>query len=484
MPDRNRWTVLAVVLTGFFMILLDGTIMNVAIPAVQRSLHAGYPAAQWMLSGYALAYGLVLIPAGRLGDQIGHRRMFVVGMAGFTVASLLCSTASTADQIIGWRVLQGVTAGMMNPAILAMIQAAFPPEVRGRAFTWYGAVAGIASAAGPVLGGVLIGADVWGLAWRSIFLLNVPIGVVALVAAGRVLPEHRARGGGTDPVGVVLLAVALLLLEFPLIQGYGQGWPWSSSVLLVAAVPVSAGFVRWETRTRRTPLVDVALFRDRVFGAGVAIVVCQFVCFASLQFALSAYLQLGLGASPVAGGLALLPFAVGTFVGSSVSDRAVRRFGRHALHAGATLLAVGTAGTIAAVHLLGTRVDGPWLAPGTFVAGAGALLLGAPIIGVILHEVTLDDAGSAGGVVATAQRLGQALGVAIVGTALFATLPAGAATRAPGSLPAAYTAAIQVAALFCLAAAVATGLLVFLLPTPNSRRTSPGSRSARPSATP
>lgn len=475
---------LAVVLTGFFMILLDGTIMNVAVPALQQDLHAGYAAAQWMLSGYALAYGLVLIPAGRLGDQIGHRRMFVIGMAGFTIASLLCSTASTADQIIGWRVLQGVAAGVLNPAVLAMIQTAFPPEARGRAFTWYGAVAGIASAVGPVLGGVLIGADVWGLTWRSIFLLNVPIGVVALVAAGRVLPEHRARrGGGTDPVGVVLLAAALLLLEFPLIQGYGQGWPWWSFVLLVAAVPVLAGFVRWEARTPRTALVNVALFGDRVFGAGVGIVVCQFVCFASLQFALSAYLQLGLGASPVAGGLALLPFAVGTFVGSSVSDRAVRRFGRHAPHAGAALLTVGTAGTIAAIHLLGTRVDGAWLAPGTFVAGAGALLLGAPIIGVILNEVTLDDAGSAGGVVATAQRFGQALGVALVGTALFATLPAGAAARAPGSLPGAYTTAIQVAALFCLAAAVATCLLIFLLPAP-SRRTGPGKRSARPARTP
>ncbi|HEX5118841.1 MAG TPA: MFS transporter [Pseudonocardiaceae bacterium] len=484
MPDRNRWAVLAVVLAGFFMILLDGTIMNVAIPAVQQNLHAGYPAAQWMLSGYALAYGLVLIPAGRLGDHVGHRRMFVLGLAGFTVASLSCSTASTAEQLIGWRVLQGVAAGTMNPAILAMIQAAFPPDVRGRAFSWYGAVAGIASAAGPVLGGILIGADMWGLAWRSIFLLNVPIGVVALVAAVRILPERRAGRGGIDPVGVVLLAVALLLLEFPLIQGYGQGWPWWSFVLLVAAVPALAGFVRWEARTRRTPLVNVRLFGDRVFGAGVAIVVCQFVCFASLQFALSAYLQLGLGASPVAGGLALLPFAVGTFVGSSISDRAVRRFGRHALHAGAVLLTVGTAGTIAAVRLLGSRVDGAWLAPGTFLAGAGALLLGAPIIGVILNEVTLDDAGSAGGVVATAQRFGQALGVAIVGTALFATLPAGAAARAPGSLPAAYTTAIQVAALFCLAAAVATCLLIFLLPAPNSRRAAPVAESARPSRTP
>lgn len=470
----NRWAVLAVVLTGFFMILLDGTIMNVAIPPLQQSLHAGYAAAQWLMSGYALAYGLVLIPAGRLGDHVGHRRMFLMGLIGFTVASLLCSTAVTSGEIIGWRVLQGVAAGTMNPAILAMIQAAFPPDVRGRAFTWYGATAGVASAAGPVLGGLLIGADLFGLTWRTIFLLNVPIGVVALIAAMRILPERKTSGGGsTDPMGIGLLAAALLLVEFPLIQGYGQGWPWWSFALLVLAVPALFAFVRWEIHrgnAGRTQLINVRLFRDRVFGAGVGIVVCQFVAFASLQFALSAFLQLGLGVSPVVGGLALLPFAVGTFVGSSISDIMVRRIGRRALHTGAALLSIGTAGTILTIHLLGTGVGALWLAPATFLAGMGALLLGAPIIGIILNEVTLDDAGSAGGVVATAQRFGQAFGVAIVGTALFASLPANAATRAPGSLPADYTTAIQIASLYCLGAAIATYLLIFLLPGPRSAR--------------
>lgn len=469
---RNPWPVLAVVLAGFFMILLDGTIMNVAIPALQQSLHSGYDAAQWMMSGYALAYGLVLIPAGRLGDHVGHKRMFVVGLAGFTVASVLCSISADAGQIIGWRVLQGVAAGTMNPAILAVIQETFRPQERGRAFTWYGATAGVASAAGPVLGGLLIGADLWDLSWRTIFLLNVPIGVVALVAAVRILPEQRGeRRRSTDPVGVALLAIALLLLEFPLIQGYGQGWPWWGFVLLAAAVPALVCFVRWEVRrirARRTPLISVRQFRDRVFSAGVGIVVCQFVSFASMQFALSAYLQLGLGVSPVAAGLALLPFAVGTFIGSSVSDIAVRRFHRRALHAGAALLTIGSAGTIVTIHLLGTRVDGLLLAPATLLAGMGALLLGAPIIGIILNEVTLDDAGSAGGVVASAQRFGQALGVAIVGTALFAALPAGAPSLPAGRLAGDYTAAIQIAALYCVGAAVVTYLLIFLLPRKSS----------------
>lgn len=466
-PEHGRWAVLAVVMLGFFMILLDGTIMNVAIPPLQQDLSASYGQAQWMMSGYALAYGLLLIPAGRLGDRLGHKGLFIAGLAGFTLASILCGTAGSAGQIVAWRAVQGVMAGLMNPAILALIHAAFPAAERGRAFVWYGATAGVASALGPVLGGLLISWNLGGWGWRPIFLLNVPIGIVALVAAAGVLPSSRGRGGSVDLVGTVLLTLALMLVIYPLIQGYNAGWPAWTFVALAASVPALAAFAGWQVRRLRRgvpPLIDVRLFRTRSFAAGVGITLGLFVSFASLQFALSVYLQLGLGASEVAAALALLPFAVGTFIGSSVSDRAVRRLGRRALHLGAGFLFLGIAGVIVIVHYAGVRVDALWLAPATLVAGIGAMLLGAPIINVILADVTGEDAGSVGGVVATAQRVGHALGIAIVGTALFAVLPRGAQHAANGALPHAYTDAIQIACLCCLGSALVTFLLVFLLP--------------------
>ncbi|HEX6472306.1 MAG TPA: MFS transporter [Streptosporangiaceae bacterium] len=465
-PDHGRWAVLAVVMIGFFMILLDGTIMNVAIPPLQQDLSATYSEAQWMMSGYALAYGLLLIPAGRLGDRLGHKRLFLAGLAGFTLASILCGTAGSAGQVVAWRVVQGGTAGLMNPAILAMIHAVFPPAERGRAFVWYGATAGVAAALGPVLGGLLISWDLGGWGWRPIFLLNVPIGLVALAAAAAVLPASRGRGGSVDPVGTVLLTLALMLVIYPLIQGYNVGWPAWTFVCLAAFVPALAAFVAWQVRRLRrgvAPLIDIRLFRMRSFAAGVGVTLGLFVSFASLQFALSVYLQLGLGASAIVAALALLPFAVGTFIGSSVSDRAVRRLGRRALHLGAGLLFAGTAGVIATIHYVGVDVDALWLAPDTLVAGIGAMLLGAPIINIILTDVPGQDAGSVGGVIATAQRVGHALGIAIVGTALFAVLPRGAQHAADGTLPHAYTRAVQIACLYCLGSALVTFLLVFLL---------------------
>lgn len=465
--DRARWVVLGVVLSGFFMILLDGTIMNVAIPVLQQDLGSDYAAAQWMMSGYALAFGLMLIPAGRLGERFGHRRVFIAGLALFTLASLLCATAGDGAQIVGWRVLQGVAAGAMNPAVLALLQTTFAPAERGRAMVFYGAAAGTAAALGPVLGGVLIAADLGGWSWRPIFLLNVPIGIVLLVLAARVLPSARGRGGSLDPVGIALLSATLLLLTYPLIQGYEQGWPPWVAVSLAASAGALAAFVGWQRRRLRTgavPLIDVRLFGYRSFAAGAGVTVFQLGAFASLQFALSAYLQLGLGRSALDAGFALLPFAVGTVVGSALSHRVYRRLGRPALHLGSVLLAAGTAGVVLTVRLAGTGTDALFLAPATLVAGIGAMLLGAPLIAVALADVPTESAGTAGGLLACAQRIGHALGVAVVGTVLFGALPAGSQSAPNGSLASAYTTAVQLAGLACLGAAVVTFLLVYLLP--------------------
>jgi MFS family permease len=287
--------VLAVVLVGAFMILLDATIVNVAVPSIQRSLHASYSAVEWMVSGYALAYGLLLIPAGRLGDRIGHKQTYLAGLAGFTVASLLCGISASPGELVAWRVVQGAMAGLMNPPILALIQAVFPPRERGRAYGLYGAVAGVATALGPLAGGLLIAWNLHGWDWRPVFGVNVPIGVVGMAAAIRLVPQLRGKPDRLDVVGTALVSAAMLLVTYPLIQGQQAGWPAWTFACLGAAAAALAGFGRWELRMRRrgrTPLVDVTLLGNRSFAAGIGVSLVYFAGFIGLLFALSLYFQI------------------------------------------------------------------------------------------------------------------------------------------------------------------------------------------------
>lgn len=461
----NRWLALAVVLTGAFLILLASTIVNVAVPTIQRDVGATYAAVQWIVGGYALAYGLLLIPAGRLGDRYGYRRVFLVGLGGFALASLLSAAAPGPWALVGWQVVAGAMAGVMNPQILAVIQVAFPPQERGRAFGMYGAVAGVAVAAGPLLGGLLIQWDPWGLSWRPVFLLNVIVGVVAFVAALRLLPESRGRGGSLDAVGVALVSAAFLLLTFPLVQGRAAGWPPWAFLCLGASVPALAGFVLWERRLARLgrdPLVDVGLFGNRAFAAGTGISLSYFAGFIGLVFVLSLYLQIGLGRSALATGLILLPFAAGSIVGASFSDRVSDRLGRWVLLLGSGLVLVGVAGVIAAVRLAGDAVTGTGLLFPLLVAGVGSGLVISPNVDVVLSAVPWQQAGSASGVLNAAQRLGNALGVAVVGLVLFGALQRGGGEWSP---------AVQLAALCAGGAVLVSFLLVFLLP---ARKPDPG----------
>lgn len=456
-PDGNRWLTLAVVLTGAFLILLASTIVNVAVPTVRADLGASYASVQWIVGGYALAYGLLLIPAGRLGDRFGYKRLFLVGLGGFALASLLSATAASPAALVGWQVAAGAMAGVMNPQILAVIQAVFPPQERGRAFGMYGAVAGIAVAAGPLLGGLLIQWDAWGLSWRPVFLLNVLVGVVAFAAALWLLPDSSGRGGSLDPVGVALVSSAFLLLTFPLVQGRAAGWPPWAFLCLAASVPALVGFVLWEgrrIRRGRDPLVDVRLFGNRAFAAGTGISLSYFAGFIGLVFVLSLYLQIGLERSALATGLILLPFAAGSIVGASFSDRVATRLGRWVLLLGSGLVLVGIAGVIAAVRLAGDAATGVELLPSLLVAGIGSGFVISPNVDIVLSAVPWQQAGSASGVLNAAQRLGNALGVAVVGLVLFGTL------RGGGD----WSPAVQLAALCAGGAVFVSFLLVFLLP--------------------
>ena len=451
----NRMAVLACVLTGAFMILLDATIVNVAVPAIERNLHASYSAVEWVVSGYALAYGLLLIPAGRLGDRVGHKKTYLAGLAGFTIASVLCGTAGSPAELIAWRVLQGAMAGFLNPPILAVIQSVFPARERGRAYGLYGAVAGLATALGPLAGGLLIAWNLHGWDWRPVFLVNLPVGAIGLVAAVRLVPESRgqeaspaasadasgeasAANNSFDLTGAGLVSAAMLLITFPLIQGQSSGWPPWTFACLGAAAPVLAGFAWWEWRAIRrgqTPLVDIRLFRNRSFAAGTGVSLAYFAGFIGLLFVLSLYLQIGLGWSALHAGLAILPFAAGTFVGGAVSDQLARRLGRGVLLAGAAIVAVCTAAVILIIHQQGAAVSGLALLPALLIGGVGSGLVIAPSVDVVLSGVSWQDAGSASGVLGASQRLGQAIGIAVAGVALFGSLAAGAPHAAARAAP-------------------------------------------------
>lgn len=473
-PDvPNRMTILVVILVGGFMILLDATIVNVAVPTIQRNLHASYGAIEWIVSGYALAYGLLLIPGGRLGDRIGHKKTYLIGLAGFTAASVLCGISASPGELVAWRVVQGAMAGIMNPPILAIIQAIFPSAERGKAFGFYGAVAGLATALGPLAGGLLIAWNLNGWDWRPVFLVNLPIGIAGLAAALRIVPESRGKPDSFDLAGIALVSAAMLLITYPLIEGQGAGWPPWTFACMASALPVLALFAWWETwlaKHQRTPLVNISLFANRSFAAGVGMSLVYFAGFIGLLFVLSLYLQIGLGWSALHAGVTILPFAVGTFAGAAFSDSIARRLGRGVLLIGSNIVAAATLAIIGVIHAEGAGVSGDALLPALLIGGIGSGMVIAPTVEIVLSGVPWQDAGSASGVLNASQRLGQAIGVAVVGVALFASLPAAAPHAAPRgavsqqALASAFTHATQIAALYALGAMVLTALLVLLLP--------------------
>jgi EmrB/QacA subfamily drug resistance transporter len=461
--DPRRWWALGAVLTGAFMILLDGTIINVAVPVIKTDLSASYAGIEWVISGYVLAYGLLLIPAGRVGDRFGHRAVLLAGMAGFVIMSSLCATAHSPTQLVVYRVLQGAMAGVLNPQVLAVIQLGFPDQERGRAYGIYGAVSGIGVALGPVLGGALIQANIDGSSWRPIFLINVPVGIVAIGMTLRLVKETRGRAGSLDPLGILLICAAVLLVSVPLIQGQADGWPAWTWICFGAAAVTLAAFVGWEKRTARrgsSPLIDVNLFRNRAFSAGVGLGLAYFAGFISLFFLLSLLLQSGLHKSALTAGLIILPFALGTFFGAAVSDGFAKRLGRGVLALGAAMVAVGIAATIAVLRARGASLLGWELIAPLGFGGLGSGLIIAPNVSLVLEHVPWQDAGAASGILNTAQRIGQALGVAIVGAVLASQL----ARHSALSAPAHYSRAVQVASLYCLGLVVVALALVFVIP--------------------
>ncbi|GAA3700335.1 MFS transporter [Nonomuraea antimicrobica] len=446
----TRRRALAVCLVAAFMTGLDVSIVNVALPSIRQGLHATDDGLQWILSGYALTFGLLLIPAGRLGDARSRRTVFLWGVAFFTLSSATCGFAGEMNTLIVSRLVQGMAAGMLNPQVSGLIQQMFQGYERGRAFGALGATIGVSTAAGPLIGGALVtvfGAD---HGWRWVFLVNLPIGLVLLPLAWRVLPRpqlvHR-RHESMDPVGVLLLGVGVAGLLLPFIQR--NQWEGNAKWLLIpAALTVLAGFVTWERLYRREPLVNLSLFRKRSYRLGTAIALFYFAGFTGIFFIFTLYLQSGHGYSALMAGLAITPFALGSASAAAVGGHLVSRFGRRLVAVGLTMVIVGLLATMVATELVPGRAAGLATALPLLVAGMGSGLVISPNQAITLSEVPPAGGGSAAGVLQTGQRLGSAIGIAAAGTTFFGSLGGGWAVAFRHGL-------VVVVASVCLALAAA-----------------------------
>lgn len=418
---------LAIVLSAIYMQMLDTTITLVATPAIQADLGASFGSIQLVVAGYSLAFAVVLITSGRLGDIIGRKRMFMIGMAGFTLASALCGAAPNASFLVAARVFQGLCSGLMFPQVLSIIQVSFSDEDKPKAFNLYGASIGLATVTGPVLGGFLTDLDIFGLGWRSIFYINVPIGLWALTASAMKLRESTAPNARRlDLWGASISAVGVFLLVLPLVIGREHGWPLWCFALLAASVPVLALFAWYEVRLTgkpgASPVAPASLFRERSFTFGLMSLLFFFTGIASFFFTLFLTLQVGFSYSPLSAGAVTFFFAFMIAVASARSSEVVKRIGTSVLLVGTALLVVAMVGVLLTVAYVGPDLHAYQLIPIFLVGGAGAGLFLAPCTSIILAGIKSGDVGAASGMLATIQQVGLALGIAVIGIIFFGLL--------------------------------------------------------------
>ena len=414
-------------LVGVLLPLIDFFIVNVALPTMRTDLHASEAMLELVVSGYSTAYAVLLVLGGRLGDALGRRRLFMIGMTLFTLTSLLCGLAPNATGLVIARVLQGASAAMMVPQTLSTIQATGDPASRSRALGWFGATAGLAAVAGQLLGGVLVSADIAGTGWRAIFFVNVPVGIIGLALAGRFIPETKAqRYHHIDVTGTVLLGATLVSVLLPLTEGRALGWPIWSIVLLIAAPILLAVFVVAERKLEHrggSPLVPLSILQHRSMRRGLLLMVPFMATFSAFMFIYALTFQGVLGFSPIKAGLAMAPLAV-TFLGTSLATTPlVARYGRAVIGAGAAIQLVGLVTLMLTLLAWWPGLSVLDLAPGLAIMGAGQGLVMSPLMRVVLSDVPVESAGAGSGVLTTTQQTALALGVATIGGAYLSLSP-------------------------------------------------------------
>ncbi|GAA4828918.1 MFS transporter [Luteimicrobium xylanilyticum] len=458
------WRALPVLLAGTFLVVLDFFGVNVALPSLAAELGADPSAIVWVVAGFALATAATQLLAGRLGDHVGHRRGFAVGLAVFTAASFVCAAAPGATVLVAARVVQGVGAAFIGTSVLSIVGVSFAGGARARALAWYGAVLGVAAAGGQLVGGALIAADVAGLGWRAIFAVNVPVGVLALVLTPRLVPVTRGtRSGRLDVAGMVLGALTMVLLVLPLVQGRQAGWPLWTWVSLALVPVLGTATYRHGDRVERAggqPLLPPSLLRRPSMSLGLVAQLVYWCGQASFYFVLALYLQDGLGLTPLDAGLVFGVLAVGYLATSFRAPGLAVRHGRRVVVVGlvAILAAYGALGLALVAAPDGTGSTVAALVPGLLLAGAGQGLCIVPLTAQVLAHADPRQAGSVSGALQTAQQAGNSVGVAVVGVVFYGVLGA-----AGGTVGHAFGASLVALAAVGAAALAAVGLPALVL---------------------
>ncbi|RZS80173.1 putative MFS family arabinose efflux permease [Motilibacter rhizosphaerae] len=432
----HPWLGLAVVLAAMIVDILDSTILNVGAASIKRDLGMSSSAVEWVAASYTLAMSVGLMTGGRLGDLLGRRRMLLAGIAGFLGTSIACALAWSGPSLIAFRVLQGLSAAVVTPQVFGLIRDLFPGPRMAKAFAVLGPVIGVSTILGPVVAGGLLDLDPFGTGWRSLFLINVPVAVGALVVGASVLPARpaEARQVRFDVLGTVMLAGVSLLLVFPLVDGRSLGWPLWIFGLLAATVPVLALFVghqRRRVRDGKDPLVEVSVLRKRSYVSGVLFVMAFFAVVVGFPLTVGLFLQVGLGMTPMHASLVLSASAVGAFLGTAVGAWAATAVGRPILHIGLVIMAVGTGILLLALHGAAVGDVSTWdLAPGLGVFGLGSGMIFVPLFSIVTGDIDDHEVGSASALLESMQQLGASVGIAVLATLYFSSLSSGSPVRA------------------------------------------------------
>ena len=425
--SRQRTIALIIVALAFVMDLLDNTIVNIAIPSIRDNLGASYATIQWLIAGYALSFAVLLITGGRMGDVFGYKKLFLFGVSGFTLASLLSGCAWNSEVLIIARLLQGGMAALMVPQVMSLMQVMYKPAERGSIMGIFGALAGVAASLGPVIGGILIHFNIAGLDWRPIFLINIPVGLFALFMGWRYLPDGKSPHPlKLDIVGTVLIMAAMFLLVFPLIEGRDLDWPLWGYIMMACAAPVLAIFTWWQVvkeKKDNSPLVVPALLRIPSFLKGLSVNIIFEGAMIGFFLPFTLILQVGLGYEVIKAALTGIPTAIGISVVMAVfSQKIIPKLGRYTMTIGTLVMAAGLGLVYYFVHQHGLDTT-PWeFIPGLLVIGAGMALIMSPMFSVVLTDVDAKHAGSASGVLNAVQQLGGAIGTALIGVFFFGAL--------------------------------------------------------------
>lgn len=424
--NPRRWTMLAVALVAMFMAIFDFYVINIATPSLQSQLHIGEAALELIIGGYTFTYASLLVTAGRWGDVFSYKRLFMIGMSLFTVASVLCGISQTGSQLVVVRLIQGAGAALMVPQVVALITVTFPPQERPKALSWFGSTIGMAVVAAQILGGALLSADVASLGWRVIFLINIPIGAVTLYMAAKLLPNVRAtRKPKQDVVGNIGIALTLGLAILPVVIGRSEGWPVWGWIMLGLSVPTAIATVLYEKALPARggePMLDLSLFKLRSYSVGILTIVGVMTFYSGFIFGMTMFLQFGLGLSPLWAGLTFGPMGLGFAVASLMARPMLMKYGVKVINVGQVLLVLSTVVLLLELKTAGTSTSAWQMVIPMVLGGLGTGVTLPSLTGVVISKVPPQQAGVASGLLSTAQQFANTIGVAVFGVIFFNAL--------------------------------------------------------------